>query len=123
MKTTSLRPGTGLVLAVVVGGLLAMSPGLCRAGDQAATAARQVRAESGKAQKPCCACAKVARNIQETAPEKVTLTGSYIPQNVKPCDANTVSPFPVTVISRKMIEASGAATLSGVLRKTVVGAR
>lgn len=123
MKTTSLRPGTSLVLTLVVGGLLATSPGLCRAGDQAATGARQVRSESGKAQKPCCASTKVSRNKQETASEKVTLTGSYIPQKVNPCDANTVSPFPVTVISRKMIEASGAATLSGVLRKTMVGAR
>ena len=123
MKTQLLRARTRLMLAVAAGSTLAMVPTVCQAGDPTAPAKPEVRAESTKAPKSCCSSASTVRKKHQGTPEKVTLTGSLIPQNVKPKDANLVSTAPITVIDRKMIDASGSATLSGVLRKNVAGAR
>jgi hypothetical protein len=121
MKSISLCSRTGLILAAAVGGTLVAAPPLCRAGDPAAPATPEVRAESTKTVKSSCCCAS-ADAKQQKAHKKVTITGSHIPQTVRPKDANLVSASPIMVIDRKMIETSGAASLAGVLRKTAAGA-
>jgi len=55
-----------------------------------------------------------------SAQEKAIITGSLIPQKVKP-DRIPATSSPVVIISRKDIERSGAATVTESLRRQGVG--
>jgi hypothetical protein len=122
MKSTSLRSWASLPLAIAVGGILALAPAAGYAGGQEKPAKARVGAKSVKANKPCCTTA-ASRHESESAANESLITGSLIPQKVKPIDAPATSSTPLVVIDRKAIERSGASTVARVLGRTVPGSR
>jgi hypothetical protein len=121
MKSNPLCSWARLPLAMAVGGTLAFLPAAARAGDQEKPAKAPAITRSAPA--PTSPATRVGAKHPKPAPQEEVITGSLIPQKVKPSKAPASSSMPLVVIDRKAIDRSGASTVSEVLARTVPSAR
>jgi hypothetical protein len=99
------------ILQVMAIALVGASVALAdEAKDTAAT-----KAPAPKSAKDGSAQATVKKEAKE---KNVVLTGSYLPRDVRRAGVVTDGPNAVYVVDSKMIQRSGAATLSEALRRT-----
>ena len=118
MKTCSLLLATRSLwlIALLLAGM---------AVSQAQSAAQPTAGQSKQPKAAVTAPAKASKPSAKNADAKtkVVTTGSYIPREVKRYRSVAETFSPVYVIDQAQIQQSGAATLSGVLRKTISGSR